>query len=119
MGGADIVIHSTTKYMDGHANAVGGAIVDSGRFDWTKYPDKFPGLCTPDRELPRRDLYRALPVWGGAYITQGHRPAHAGLRRNPSPQNCYYLNIGLETLHLRVARHCENAMKVGEIPPGP
>ena len=78
--GADIVTHSTTKYMDGHANCVGGAIVDSGSFDWTRYPDRYPGLCTPDESY--HDLYRT--VWSGRGLHhQGHGPAHAGLRRHP------------------------------------
>ena len=111
--GADIVIHSTTKYMDGHANAVGGAIVDSGRFDWTKYPDKFPGLCTPD-ESYHGVTYTERFGLEGAYITKATVQLMRDFGAIPSPQNCYYLNIGLETLHLRVARHCENAMKVAK-----
>ena len=111
--GADIVTHSTTKYMDGHANCVGGAIVDSGKFDWTQYPDKFPGLCTPRRELPRRDLHGAVRP-GGRLHHQGHRPADAGLWSHPAPMNAYLLNVGLETLHLRMPQHCANALAVAQ-----
>jgi len=111
--GADIVTHSTTKYMDGHANCVGGAIVDSGKFDWTKYPDKFPGLCTPD-ESYHGVTYTERFGLGGAFITK----AVAQLMRDfgciPSPQNSYYLGIGLETLHLRMPAHCANALKVAQ-----
>ena len=109
--GADIVTHSTTKYMDGHGSAVGGCIVDSGKFDWTKYPDKFPGLCTPD------DSYHGVTYterFGieGAYITK----ATAQLMRDfgccQSPQSAFLLNLGLESLHIRMQRHCENALAV-------
>lgn len=110
--GADIVIHSTTKYMDGHAAAVGGAIVDSGNFDWDAYADKFPGLTAPD------DSYHGLTytkAFGkGAYITKATAQLMRDLGSIQSPQNAFLLNIGLETLHLRVARHCENALKVAE-----
>ncbi len=109
--GADIVTHSTTKYMDGHANAVGGAIVDSGKFDWTKYPDKFPGLCTPD-ESYHGVTYTQRFGLGGAYITKATAQLMRDLGSIPSPQNAYYLNIGLETLSLRMARHCANALAV-------
>ena len=111
--GADIVVHSTTKYMDGHGTAVGGCIVDSGKFDWTAHADKFPGLTTPD------DSYHGVTYtekFGleGAYITK----ATAQLMRDfgccQSPQSAYYLNIGLESLHVRMARHCENGQKVAE-----
>lgn len=111
--GADIVTHSTTKYMDGHGAAVGGCIVDSGKFDWTKYPDKFPGLCTPD------DSYHGVTYterFGleGAYITK----ATAQLMRDfgciQAPQNAFILNLGLESLHVRMARHCENALAVAK-----
>lgn len=109
--GADIVTHSTTKYMDGHANAVGGAIVDSGTFDWTKYPEKFPGLCTPD------DSYHGVTYTerfglAGAYITKATAQLMRDFGSIPSPQNAYYLNIGLETLPLRMERHCSNALAV-------
>ncbi len=109
--GADIVTHSTTKYMDGHGSAVGGCIVDSGKFDWTKYPDKFPGLCTPD------DSYHGVTYterFGleGAFITK----ATAQLMRDfgccQSPQSAFLLNLGLESLHVRMKRHCENATAV-------
>ena len=111
--GADIVTHSTTKYMDGHANAVGGAIVDSGTFDWTKYPDRFPGLCTPD-ESYHGITYTQRFGLAGAYITKATVQLMRDLGAIPSPQNCYYLNIGLETLPLRMAKHCENALAVAE-----
>lgn len=108
--GADIVTHSTTKYMDGHAMCVGGAIVDSGNFDWTKYPDKYPGLCEPD------DSYHGITYtekFGKlAYITKATSQLMRDLGSIQSPQNAFLLNVGLETLHLRVPRHCENALKV-------
>lgn len=108
--GADIVIHSTTKYMDGHASSVGGAIVDSGNFDWDQYPDKFPGLTTPD------DSYHGLTYtksFGkGAFITKATVQLMRDLGSSQSPQNAFLINIGLETLHLRVQRHCENALAV-------
>ncbi len=111
--GADIVTHSTTKYMDGHANAVGGAIVDGGKFDWTKYPDKFPGLCTPD------DSYHGVTYterFGleGAYITKATAQLMRDFGSIPAPMNAYFLNVGLETLPLRMARHCENGQKMAE-----
>lgn len=109
--GADIVTHSTTKYMDGHASQVGGAIVDSGNFDWTQN-DKFPGLTTPD------DSYHGIvytDTFGkGAYITKATVQVMRDLGSIPAPQNSFLLNIGLETLHLRVPRHCENALKVAK-----
>lgn len=108
--GVDIVTHSTTKYMDGHAMCVGGAIVDSGNFDWSAYPDKFPGLCKPD------DSYHGVTYterFGkAAYITKATVQLMRDLGSIQSPQNAFLLNIGLETLHLRVPRHCENAYKV-------
>ncbi|MBE5881163.1 MAG: bifunctional O-acetylhomoserine aminocarboxypropyltransferase/cysteine synthase [Lachnospiraceae bacterium] len=110
--GVDIVTHSTTKYMDGHAMAVGGCIVDSGNFDWTKYPDKFPGLCYPD------DSYHGVTYterFGkAAFITKATAQLMRDLGSIQSPQNAFLLNVGLETLHLRVPRHCENAQKVAE-----
>ncbi len=111
--GADIVTHSTTKYMDGHGAAVGGCIVDSGKFDWTKYPDKFPGLCTPD------DSYHGVTYterFGleGAYITKATAQLMRDLGCVQSPQSAFLLNLGLESLHVRMARHCENAQKVAE-----
>lgn len=110
--GADIVIHSTTKYMDGHATNVGGVIVDSGNFDWDAYPDKFPGLTKPD------DSYHGLTYtksFGkGAYITKATAQVMRDLGSIQSPQNAFLLNIGLETLHLRMPQHCKNAQKVAE-----
>jgi len=107
--GADIVTHSTTKYMDGHATSVGGVIVDSGNFDWTK-SDKYPGLTEPD------DSYHGVTYterFGkGAYITKAVAQLMRDLGSIPSPQNSFYLNLGLETLPLRIERHCQNAMKV-------
>ena len=111
--GADIVTHSTTKYMDGHANAVGGAIVDSGRFDWTKYPDKFPGLCTPD-ESYHGVTYTERFGLEGAFITKATAQLMRDFGSIPAPMNAYLLNVGLETLPLRMARHCENGRKVAE-----
>ena len=110
--GADIVIHSTTKYMDGHAMAVGGCIVDSGNFDWTKYPDKFPGLCTPDESY--HGVVYTERFGKGAFITKATAQLMRDLGSIQSPQNAFLLNVGLETLHLRVPRHCENAQKVAE-----
>ena len=111
--GADIVTHSTTKYMDGHGAAVGGCIVDSGKFDWTKYPDKFPGLCTPD------DSYHGVTYTerfglGGAYITKATAQLMRDFGSVQSPQSAFLLNLGLESLHVRMARHCENAQRVAE-----
>ena len=110
--GADIVIHSTTKYMDGHATCVGGVIVDSGNFDWEQYHDKFKGLTEPD------DSYHGIiytQKFGKlAYITKATSQLMRDLGSSPSPQNAFLLNLGLETLHLRVPRHCENAQKVAE-----
>lgn len=110
--GADIVTHSTTKYMDGHATVVGGCIVDSGNFDWAAHKDKFPGLTQPD------DTYHGLvytETFGKkAYITKATVQLMRDLGSIPSPHNSFLLNIGLETLHLRVPRHCENAQKVAE-----
>ena len=111
--GADIVTHSTTKYMDGHANCVGGAIVDSGNFDWTKYPDKFPGLCTPD-ESYHGVTYTERFGLGGAFITKAVVQLMRDFGSTPAPMNAYFLNIGLETLHLRMPRHCANALTVAQ-----
>lgn len=110
--GADIVTHSTTKYMDGHGVCVGGAIVDSGNFDWMQYADKFPGLCTPDESY--HGITYAEKFGKGAYITKATAQLMRDLGSIPSPQNAFLLNIGLETLHLRVPRHCENAQKAAE-----
>ena len=111
--GADIVTHSTTKYMDGHANAVGGAVVDSGAFDWTRYPDKFPGLCTPD-ESYHGVTYTERFGLEGAYITKATVQLMRDFGSIPAPMNSYLLNVGLETLHLRVPRHCSNALAVAQ-----
>ena len=111
--GADIVTHSTTKYMDGHGAAVGGCIVDSGRFDWTKYPDKYPGLCTPD-ESYHGVVYTERFGLGGAYITKATAQLMRDFGSIQSPQSAFLLNLGLESLHLRIKRHCENAQKVAE-----
>ena len=111
--GADIVTHSTTKYMDGHANAVGGAIVDSGKFDWTAYPDKFPGLCYPD-ESYHGVTYTERFGLGGAYITKATAQLMRDFGSIQSPQNAFLLNLGLESLHVRMRRHCENGAAVAE-----
>lgn len=108
--GADIVTHSTTKYMDGHAMCVGGAIVDSGNFDWGKYPDKYPGLCTPDESY--HGIIYTEKFGKLAYITKATTQLMRDLGAIQSPQNAFLLNIGLETLHLRMPRHCENALAV-------
>ncbi|HCM91289.1 MAG TPA: bifunctional O-acetylhomoserine aminocarboxypropyltransferase/cysteine synthase [Lachnospiraceae bacterium] len=107
--GADIVTHSTTKYMDGHAMCVGGAIVDSGNFDWEKYADQFPGLTTPDESY--HGLTYTKKFGKGAYITKATVQLMRDLGSIQAPQNAFLLNVGLETLHLRVPRHCENALK--------
>ena len=111
--GADIVTHSTTKYMDGHANAVSGAIVDSGRFDWMAHADRFPGLTTPDASY-HGITYAEKFGLGGAYITKATAQLMRDFGSIPSPQNAYYLNIGLETLPLRVAQHCKNGQAAAE-----
>jgi len=110
--GADIVTHSTTKYMDGHAMSVGGAIVDSGNFDWGKYPDKFSGLTQPD-ETYHGVIYTER-FGKGAYITKATVQLMRDLGSIQAPQNAFLINVGLETLHLRMSRHCENALKVAE-----
>ncbi len=110
--GCDIVTHSTTKYIDGHASSVGGAIIDSGNFDWMAHADKFPGLTTPDESY--HGITYATKFGKGAYITK----ATAQLMRDfgciQAPQNAYYIQLGLESLAVRVRRHCENAQKVAE-----
>ena len=111
--GADIVTHSTTKYMDGHGAGVGGCIVDSGKFNWLEHADKFPGLCTPD------DSYHGITYaekFGieGAYITKATAQLMRDFGSIQSPQNAYILNLGLESLHVRVKRHCENGQAVAE-----
>ncbi|MBQ6072592.1 MAG: O-acetylhomoserine aminocarboxypropyltransferase/cysteine synthase [Bacteroidales bacterium] len=108
--GADIVTHSTTKYMDGHGVAVGGALVDSGNFDWEAHVDKFPGLCTPDASY--HGLVYTKAFGRAAYITKATTHLMRDLGSIQSPQNAFYLNLGLQTLHLRVARHCESALEV-------
>ena len=110
--GADIVTHSTTKYMDGHATSVGGVVVDSGNFDWMAHADKFPGLTTPDESY--HGLTYATAFGKMAYITKITAPLMRDLGSIPSPMNAFLLNLGLETLHLRVPRHCANAQKVAE-----
>ena len=111
--GADIVTHSTTKYMDGHANAVGGAIVDSGKFDWNRYADKFPGLTTPD-ESYHGITYTERFGLGGAYITKATAQLMRDFGATPAPMNSYFVNVGLETLPLRVEKHCANAQAAAE-----
>ncbi|MBQ2997125.1 MAG: O-acetylhomoserine aminocarboxypropyltransferase/cysteine synthase [Oscillibacter sp.] len=111
--GADIVTHSTTKYMDGHGCAVGGAIIDSGKFDWMAHADKFPGLCTPD------DSYHGITYaekFGleGAFITKCTAQLMRDFGSIQSPQHAFYLNLGLESLHVRMPRHCENGQAVAE-----
>lgn len=110
--GVDIVTHSTTKYMDGHATQVGGCIVDSGNFDWTAHKDKFPGLTTPDESY--HGVTYTEKFGKMAYITKATVQLMRDLGSIPSPQNCFLLNIGLETLHLRVPRHCSNALEVAK-----
>ena len=110
--GVDIVTHSTTKYMDGHATAVGGAIVDSGNFDWTKYPDKYPGLCKPDESY--HGVTYTERFGKAAYITKATATLMRDLGSIQSPQNAFYVNLGLETLHLRMERHCANALEVAK-----
>ena len=110
--GADIVTHSTTKYMDGHGTAVGGCIVDSGNFDWMAYADKFPGLCTPDESY--HGLTYATAFGKMAYITKATAQLMRDLGSIQSPQNAFLLNMGLESLHVRMQRHCENAQRIAE-----
>ena len=111
--GADIVTHSTTKYMDGHGAGVGGCIVDSGKFDWTKYPDKFPGLCTPD-ESYHGITYTERFGLEGAFITKATAQLMRDLGSIQAPQNAFLLNLGLESLHVRMKRHCENGLAVAK-----
>ena len=111
--GADIVTHSTTKYMDGHGSAVGGAIVDSGKFDWMAHAEKFPGLCTPD-ESYHGITYAEKFGQGGAFITKATAQLMRDLGVTPSPMSAYLLNLGLESLHVRMARHCSSAQKIAE-----
>ncbi|MCQ2426300.1 MAG: O-acetylhomoserine aminocarboxypropyltransferase/cysteine synthase [Lachnospiraceae bacterium] len=111
--GADIVTHSTTKYMDGHGAALGGCIVDSGKFDWNKYADKYPGLTTPD-ESYHGVTYTERFGLAGAFITKATSQLMRDFGSVQSPQNAFILNLGLESLHVRVKRHCENALAVAE-----
>ncbi|MBQ8576464.1 MAG: O-acetylhomoserine aminocarboxypropyltransferase/cysteine synthase [Clostridia bacterium] len=111
--GADIVTHSTTKYMDGHGAAVGGCIVDSGKFDWNAHADKFPGLTTPD-ESYHGVIYTERFGLGGAYITKATAQLMRDLGSIQAPQNAFLLNMGLESLHVRMQRHCENAAAVAK-----
>ncbi|MBR4288019.1 MAG: O-acetylhomoserine aminocarboxypropyltransferase/cysteine synthase [Clostridia bacterium] len=111
--GADIVTHSTTKYMDGHGSAVGGAIIDSGKFDWTKYPEKFPGLCTPDMSY-HGITYTERFGLEGAFITKATAQLMRDLGVTPAPMSAYILNLGLESLHVRMKRHCESALAVAK-----
>ncbi len=111
--GADIVTHSTTKYMDGHGTAVGGCIVDNGKFDWMAHADKFPGLCTPD------DSYHGITYAekfgkAGAFITKATAQLMRDFGSTPAPQSAFLLNLGLESLHVRVPRHCENGLAVAK-----
>ena len=110
--GADIVTHSTTKYMDGHATAVGGAIVDSGNFDWNAHAEKFPGLCEPDESYHGLTYTKAFGKM--AYIQKATAQLMRDLGSIQSPQNAFLLNLGLETLHLRMPQHCKNAQAVAE-----
>ncbi|MBR3640563.1 MAG: O-acetylhomoserine aminocarboxypropyltransferase/cysteine synthase [Oscillibacter sp.] len=111
--GADIVIHSTTKYLDGHGVAVGGAIIDSGKFDWLAHADRFPGLCTPD-ESYHGIAYAEKFGNAAAYITKCTAQLMRDFGAIQSPQNAFYLNLGLESLHVRMPRHCENGLAVAK-----
>ena len=111
--GADIVTHSTTKYMDGHGAGVGGAIVDGGRFDWVAHADRFPGLCLPDPSY-HGIAYAERFGMGGAFITKCTAQLMRDFGSIQSPQNAFYLNLGLESLHVRMKRHCENGQAVAE-----
>ncbi len=110
--GADIVVHSTTKYLDGHATSVGGCIVDSGNFDWLAHADKFPGLCQPDESY--HGLTYAEAFGKNAFISKATAQLMRDLGSIQSPFNAFLLNLGIETLHLRMRQHCENAQKVAE-----
>ena len=110
--GADIVTHSTTKYMDGLATQVGGVVVDSGNFDWMKYAEKYPGLCTPDDSYHGLTYVKAFGKMG--YTTKLVAQLMRDLGSIPAPQNSFLLNMGLQTLHLRMAQHCKNAQKIAE-----
>ena len=110
--GADIVVHSTTKYMDGHAMTVGGCVVDSGNFDWDAHSEKFPGLTTPDESY--HGIIYTQRFGKAAFITKGVAQMMRDLGMCQSPQNAFLINVGLETLHLRMPRHCANAQKAAE-----
>ena len=111
--GADIVIHSTSKYMDGHASVLGGAIIDSGKFNWDAYPDKFPELTQPDESYNGVVYTRAFGL-EGAYITKATVQLMRDFGSTPSPHNSFILNLGLESLHLRMPKHCENALSIAK-----
>ncbi len=111
--GADIVTHSTTKYLDGHASTIGGAIIDSGKFDWTKYPDKFPCLCTPDESYHGVTYTERFGI-EGAYITKAAVQLMRDLGATPSPYSAFILNLGLESLPVRMERHCQNALAIAK-----
>ena len=111
--GADIIVHATTKYMDGHGSAVGGAVVDSGKFDWTKYADKFPGLCTPDESYHGVTYTERFGI-EGAYITKATAQLMRDLGVTAAPMSAFLLNLGLESLHVRMKQHCENALAVAK-----
>ncbi len=111
--GADIVVHATTKYMDGHGSAVGGAIVDSGKFDWTKYPEKFAGLCTPDESYHGVTYTERFGI-EGAYITKATAQLMRDLGVTAAPMSAFLLNLGLESLHVRMRQHCDNALAVAK-----
>ena len=111
--GADIVTHSTTKYLDGHSAALGGCIIDSGKFDWMAHADKFPGLCTPDESYHGITYAERFGI-EGAFITKATAQLMRDFGAMASPQNAYILNLGLESLNVRMARHCENAQVIAE-----
>lgn len=111
--GADIVTHSTTKYLDGHGSAIGGCIIDAGKFDWMKYADKFPGLCSPD-ESYHGIIYAEKFGNAGAFITKATAQLMRDFGACQSPQSAYYLNLGIESLPVRIERHCQNAQKIAE-----
>ena len=111
--GADIVTHSTTKYLDGHGVSVGGAIIDSGKFDWTKYPEKFPGLCTPDDSYHGVTYTERFGI-AGAFITKATVQLMRDFGAIQSPQHAFYINLGMESLHVRMKRHCDNGLAVAK-----
>ena len=111
--GADIVTHATTKYIDGHGSTIGGCVVDSGKFDWTKYPEKFPGLCTPDDSY-HGIVYTERFGLAGAFITKATAQLMRDFGSTQSPQSAFLLNLGLESLHLRMKKHCENGLAVAK-----